>query len=127
MVKKSPRVLVPLSDRLRQHAPLLPILIAGLVVVALLFLFVFPTRTYIAKRHEKTQAQHQLNVLREQNKKLEAQVKGLQTSSQIELIARERFNLVRPGQNAYAILPGPQAQPGQVTSTTATTTTTTRP
>jgi cell division protein FtsB len=83
-----------------------PILVTGLLVAAL-FVFVFPTRTYMAQRAETERTQHQLDVLREQNDALSARVTALDTDAEIERIAREQFDLVRPGEEAFAILPAP--------------------
>ena len=83
-----------------------PILVTGLLIAAL-FVFVFPTRTYLAQRAETQRTQHQLDVLREQNDALSARVTALDTDAEIERIAREQFDLVRPGEQAFAILPAP--------------------
>jgi cell division protein FtsB len=83
-------------------------LTAAVILVGLLFLFVFPTRTYIAQRRGMHDAQQRVEVLSEQNRQLAARVKKLNTDAEIERIAREQYNLVRPGEEAYAILPAPQ-------------------
>jgi cell division protein FtsB len=83
-----------------------PILVTGLLVAAL-FVFVFPTRTYLAQRAETQRTEHQLQVLQEQNEALSARVSALDTDAEIERIAREQFDLVRPGEQAFAILPAP--------------------
>jgi cell division protein FtsB len=81
-----------------------------LVVVALigvLFVAVFPTRTWIAQKAEMTSATRQLDILDEQNAKLEARVEALKSDDEIERLAREQYNLVKPGEEAYALLPAP--------------------
>ena len=83
-----------------------PVLVTGLLVAAL-FVFVFPTRTYLAQRAETQRTEHQLQVLQEQNEALSARVTALDTDAEIERIAREQFDLVRPGEQAFAILPAP--------------------
>ena len=83
-----------------------PILVTGLLVAAL-FVFVFPTRTYLAQRAETNRTEHQLEVLQQQNDALSARVTALDTDAEIERIAREQFDLVRPGEQAFAILPAP--------------------
>ncbi len=67
----------------------------------------FPTRTYLAQRAETQRTEHQLQVLQEQNDALSARVTALDTDAEIERIAREQFDLVRPGEQAFAILPAP--------------------
>lgn len=83
-----------------------PILVTALLVAAL-FVFVFPTRTYLAQRAETHRTEHQLQVLKDQNDALSARVTALDTDAEIERIAREQFDLVRPGEQAFAILPAP--------------------
>ena len=70
-------------------------------------MFVFPTRTYLAERAETTHTEHQLQVLQQQNDALSARGDRLDTDAEIERIAREQFDLVRPGEQAFAILPAP--------------------
>jgi cell division protein FtsB len=77
------------------------------VLIAALFLGVFPTRAYIAERREKSQLAAQIHQLREGNGKLDARVNELQTDAEIERLARSKYNLVRPGEEAYALLPAP--------------------
>ena len=86
---------------------LLWILLASVTIVGVLFIGVYPTRTYFAQRSSLQRAQHQLEVLQTENAKLDQQAADLNTDTQIETLARERYNLVRPGEEAYAILPAP--------------------
>jgi cell division protein FtsB len=83
-----------------------PVLVTGLLVAAL-FVFVFPTRTYLAQRAETQRTQAQLDILDAQNDALAAQITALQTDEEIERLAREQFDLVRPGEQAFAVLPAP--------------------
>ena len=86
---------------------LLWILLAALTVMAALFIGVYPTRTYFSQRSALQKAQHQLTVLNDENTKLDQAANDLNTDARIEQIARENFNLVRPGEEAFAILPAP--------------------
>ena len=86
---------------------LLWITLASVTIVGVLFVGVYPTRTFLAQRSGLQKAQHQLDVLQAENAKLEQQAADLNTDSRIETIARENYNLVRPGEEAYAILPAP--------------------
>jgi cell division protein FtsB len=86
-------------------------LLALLALVGVMFLFVFPTRTYLEQRRSVTAARQRVHVLAEQNQQLAARVQKLNTDAEIERIAREQYNLVRPGEEAYAILPAPQPVP----------------
>jgi cell division protein FtsB len=89
--------------------------LVGVTLVALLFLAVFPTRTYLAQRRDLAATERRLAVLASENKELAARVDRLNTDAEIERLAREQYNLVRPGEEAYAILPPPgppAADPG---------------
>jgi cell division protein FtsB len=81
----------------------------ALGVAAILFVFVFPTRSYLAQRRQVSAAAHDVAVLREQNKKLQVAAERLQSPDEIERIAREQFNMVFPGEQVYKVLPAPAA------------------
>ena len=83
--------------------------VVATVVVGMLFLAVFPARTYLAQRKSLSASSARLHVLASQNSALDKQVKKLHTDAEIERLARQQYNLVRPGEEAYAILPGPEA------------------
>ena len=84
-------------------------IVASVVFVVVLFAAVFPTRTYLAQRASISRAEEQLEVLREQNAALEERADQLRDDAEIERLAREQYNLVRPGEEAYALLPSPAA------------------
>ena len=83
-----------------------PVLVL-VVLIGVLFVAVFPTRTWWAQRAEMKGATEQLQVLDEQNTLLAARVDALQSDDEIERLAREQYNLVFPGEEAYAVLPAP--------------------
>ncbi len=87
-----------------------PVLVLVLLI-GVLFVAVFPTRTWWAQRAEMTGATEQLQVLEEQNALLEQRVDALQSDDEIERLAREQYNLVRPGEEAYALLPSAGSTP----------------
>ncbi len=82
-------------------------LLASVIVVGVLFIGVYPMRTYLAQRTSLHHAERQIDVLKTQNDKLAQQAQQLNTDSEIERLAREQYNLVRPGERAFAILPAP--------------------
>jgi cell division protein FtsB len=90
---------------MRLRRALWPLL--AVVLVGVLFAGVFPTRTFLAQRAAISHAQKQLEVLGQQNADLEQRAKELQTDAEIERLAREQYNLVKPGEEAYAVLPPP--------------------
>jgi cell division protein FtsB len=86
-----------------------------LLFVAFLFVFVFPIRTLLAQRQESGTVREQLELLEEQSATLEKEAERLMSDSEVERLARERYNMVRPGETPYAVVPAPE-------STTTTTT-----
>ena len=91
----------------RRPRALLWALLASVTVVGVLFIGVYPVRTYLAQRTSLHRAERQIDVLKTQNDKLAQQAQQLNTDSEIERLAREQYNLVRPGEQAFAILPAP--------------------
>lgn len=87
------------------------IAVASVVFVGFLFGAVFPTRTYLAQRREIAAAAERLELFQAQNGSLQSAVDRLQRDDEIERLARSRYNLVRPGEEAYAILPVPAPPP----------------
>ena len=88
------------------------IVVASVIFIGILFGAVYPTRTYLAQQRDLKAAQHKLELFRQQNGRLEAEAKRLESDEEIERIARARFNLVKPGEEAYAIVPVPP-KPGE--------------
>ena len=82
-----------------------------MLLVVVLFVGVFPTRAYLAQRSATDSAEEQLEVLRGERAVLTKRVAELQDEDEIERLAREKYNFVRPGEEAYAILPGPDSEP----------------
>ena len=80
-------------------------LVASVLVVAFLLVAVFPTRTLLAQRSQTGQARSELADLQASNRQLSKRIAELQTPDAIERIARRDYNMVRPGEESYAILP----------------------
>jgi cell division protein FtsB len=98
-------------------APRTRVAVASLALVAMMFLFVFPTRSYLAQKRQVGRAAHAVEVLQAQNAVLERQAKRLTTRSEIERLAREQFNMVLPGEQAYNVVVTPSSS-GDTTTTT---------
>ncbi len=81
--------------------------IGAAALVVFLVAGVFPTRTYLHQRDELASAADKVQVLSAENAKLASRVADLHEDTEVERLAREQYNLVRPGEEAYAILPGP--------------------
>ena len=92
------------------------VVLVTLAFVGVLFTTVFPTRTFLAQRASLNASTEQLGVLHEQNRLLEERVRLLNDDAEIERLAREEYHLVRPGEEAFAVLPapGPPEPPPQV-------------
>ena len=59
------------------------------------------------QRDELHDAEHRLAVIRKEQQRLERRPRSLQRPREIERLARERFGMVRPGEQACAVVPGP--------------------
>jgi len=92
------------------------IAVASLSFIAIMFLFVFPTRSYLAQQRQVRAARRAVAVLSEQNKALSHEARLLDTKSEIERLARVQFDMVFPGEQAYNIVP--LVRPASVTPTT---------
>jgi cell division protein FtsB len=79
--------------------------VAALALVAILFLFVFPTRSFLAQRRAVGEEHHRVEVMQEQNERLAEEANRLQTPGEIERLAREQFHMVYPGERAFSVLP----------------------
>jgi len=67
---------------------------------------VFPFRQIIAQQRSVDLAESQLDALVAENLKLEQEIAALQSTQEVERLAREHFGLVMPGDVAYvAIIP----------------------
>jgi len=99
----------------------------AVALVGLLFVFVYPTRTFLDQRHETQQAEAQLALLQGQRAQLQAQAKSLTSDAEVIRIARERYGLVKPGEIPFVILPTPATSPAASTTTTTTPPSTAKP
>ena len=84
--------------------------LGSVVLVGLLFAFVYPTRTFLDQRDDTSRARAQLELLSTENAKLAAEAKRLQDPDEVERRARD-YGLVRPGEQAYVIVPAPTTPP----------------
>lgn len=100
----------------RRRAIALRSSVIALVVVGLLFVVVFPVSAWLDQRSMLDQSERRLQTLERERKRLDRQAALITTPAEVEKIARERFGMVRPGEEAYAAVPGPS-----VTTTTSTT------
>jgi cell division protein FtsB len=109
----------PVSQRVRRRRTLLTATLLGLAFVGLLFVFVYPTRTYLQQRSQISAARHHLAQLHRDTARLESLSRQLQTPAAVERIARQQYGLVKPGETPYVIVP--TAPPATTPTTTAAT------
>ncbi|MCU1451652.1 MAG: hypothetical protein JWP02_3822 [Acidimicrobiales bacterium] len=83
--------------------------VGALATVAILFVAVFPARTYLDQRHQRQEVLARIKATDSRNRTLESRIATLHTDAEVERLAREQYNLVRPGEEAYAILPTRQS------------------
>ena len=86
---------------------------AGLVFAALALVIVmawavFPAQAWLDQRQERRELTAQEAALTAENQALQARVDQLRTDEEIERLARQ-YNLVKPGEEAYFLLPQPGA------------------
>ena len=98
--KKKPRTLTATR--------LLGALVGSTLVVGFLLVAVFPTRTLLTQRSDTGKAQSELSDLDAANRRLTQRIATLNTAEEIERIAREEHGMVKPGEEAYAVLPQPE-------------------
>jgi Septum formation initiator len=79
--------------------------VASLGFIAVVFLFVLPTRTYLGQHNAINQAASQIATLKRQDRALERQAANLQNPSEIARIASLDYGMVKPGQPATVVLP----------------------
>lgn len=106
----------PRAGLRRPHLPpglgrwIRPLLLATAAVATIVALavYVFPTRTWLDQRAALAETSVELHELEAQRSALEQRVAELDSDDQIEEIARSQYGLVRPGEEAYAVLPAPE-------------------
>lgn len=91
--------------RARRRSRVLVPLVVSVALVVFLFVGVFPTRSLLAQRADIAAAEARLETLRSANAALDERAEALRTDAEVERLAREQYGLVRPGEEAYAILP----------------------
>ncbi|HEX2023699.1 MAG TPA: septum formation initiator family protein [Acidimicrobiales bacterium] len=83
------------------------LVLAVLALVGVLFLAGLPARAYVAQRRERAEVAARVRQLAAENRDLTAREARLQTDAEIERLARQHYNLVRPGEEVFAIIPAP--------------------
>jgi cell division protein FtsB len=84
-------------------------LLATVIALGVLLVGIFPTRAIVEQRAELARLERSRQVVADRNAELRDRIEALGTDAEIERIAREQYNLGRPGEEVYAILPPPPA------------------
>lgn len=79
--------------------------LGALVVAAVVLAAWFPFSSLLNQRSDLASAQNQLAALHKQDAALAQEKKNLSDPGEIGRIAREQYQLVNPGQQAYEVLP----------------------
>ncbi len=83
-------------------------LVATLILVAVLFAGVFPTRLWLDQRDDIAAARDRVADLRSDIGELAERADALRTPEEIERLARDEFLLVHEGERGYVIQPPPR-------------------
>lgn len=82
-------------------------LLASIVFVGFLLVAVFPSQSWLNQRREVAARSAEVRDLEAEQRTLERRISTLKTDAEVERLAREQYGLVRPGEEAYAMLPPP--------------------
>jgi len=85
--------------------------VVALVVAGILFTFGTPARTWYDQRQEIVAARDRTAVLDQESRDLQARIDQLNSDAEVERIAREQYGMVKPGEEAFGILPAPGSGP----------------
>ena len=85
--------------------------VAATLFLGVLFVAVFPTRTMLKQRSDTNAAERELEALASERAALRRKVAQQNDPKTIEKRAREQ-GWVRPGEEAYSVLPGPGGTSG---------------
>ena len=84
-------------------------LVVAVTLAGMVFVFFLPGRTLLQQRASLHAAETRVRVLSAENAKLASRIGQLHSDAEIEQVARAQYGLVKPGEEAYAILPSPQS------------------
>lgn len=82
--------------------------IACLALAGTLFLASYPARAYLAQNETRKDMTARAQAIEAENGKLQDEAAKLQTDAEIESLARRDYNLAKPGEEVYALVPSPE-------------------
>lgn len=109
------------TDLRHRRRVLVRVLLGGMAVVALLFVFVFPARTLLAQRQQTEKEKKTIQLLHEQSRKLAEESRRLQNNAEVERMAREQYGFIYPGEHPYVVVPPSTTSPRAPTTSAPTT------
>ena len=80
-------------------------LLAAVVIGGIMFMFLWPARTWLEQGKAMSTAERRQAVLSQENALLRTRIAQLQSTAYIEQVARQEYGLVMPGEKAFGILP----------------------
>ena len=86
-----------------KRRPWLAVSLVACAVVAVLG--AFPVRAWIDQGRQREDLAARVTAITTENDRLAQKIEQLKDPATVEALARERYQLVRPGEEAYAILP----------------------
>lgn len=95
------------------------VLVLGIVASVAIVAAWFPASDLLRQRQQLAAASSELHQLNDQNRSLRQQAKQLETPAAVGRIAQQQYDLVKPGEQAYQVLP-PSSSDGTGTLTTPT-------
>lgn len=76
----------------------------ALVVTGLYLMLGTSVQTYFQQQHDMRKAQERYDAIHEANEQLKQHANELSTDAEVRRLARERFGMIEPGQEAYVIV-----------------------
>ncbi len=94
-------------SRIRLEVPFRTMLFLAIVTLSIYFVFAFAQRTaqIYGLQQEETRLAREVRDLHARNAQLLQDRDGLQRDTDIEKVAREELNLIKPGETAVIVLP----------------------
>lgn len=83
------------------------LLVACMALAGVLFLAAYPARAYLAQNERRRDMAVEVRTVEDENRRLQDEAQRLQTDAEVERLARRDYNLVRPGEEVYAVVPPP--------------------
>ncbi len=80
-------------------------LVAGAALVGVLGLAVIPAQAYLEQQRHRDELAASVEEVSARNRALQDRADRLSTDAEIERLARLHYNMAKPGEEVYAILP----------------------